>query len=423
MRMSYIITSVLLAVLFTSAAAPDEPRFPSAHDDPPPGWEGPVFVLSQDYPTDAPAPQDYPWEEIDFRTAPDDYIRAALEYAYEGNIDADWAPEDNAVRPWYHAPWMHWGRGGREFIHGMTRERDSRPGELHEDQTDRFQNWAVSIYNAPGGHILGEVWKGETPDPSAALFPNGTVSIKLLFTQADPAQVPYLTGAHEWEAHIHTSLTGSSRSVQTMRLLQIDIAVRDERANDTTGWVFGTFVHNAEAEGDTPWERMVPVGLMWGNDPGVTPAMVAAGTILQESWINEDVGTPQHLGWAGRLNGPVDNPMSSCLSCHATAQHEARSGMVPPFNATDMTRLRWFRNVGPATPFDEGEVSLGYSLQLAMGIQNFEEWQETVNSLRPPSFLRMTSKKPGMIYRVSRDEDEIISSQDPRPRIPGAEQE
>ena len=27
-----------------------------------------------------------------------------------------------------------------------------------------------------------------------------------------------------------------------------------------------------------------------------------------------------HLGWLGRVNGPVDNPASSCLSCHGTAQ-------------------------------------------------------------------------------------------------------
>jgi hypothetical protein len=418
MRLSSIrIFAGLVSCLSAAALGQDEPRFPSAHDDPPAGWTGPVFVLRQDYPTESPAAEEYPWEEIDFRTAPESYIRAVLQYAYEGNIDAEWAPEDNMERNWYHAPWMHWGRNGREFIHGLTRERDSRPGELHEDQTDRFQNWAVSIYNAPGGFVIGEVWKGETPDPSAAQFPNGTVSIKLLFTQADPAQVPYLTGSKEWQAHIHTSLTGSTRSVQTLRLLQIDVGVRDDRADDAAGWIFGTFVHNSDAEGATPWERMVPVGIMWGNDPGVTAAMVAAGTELEETWINEDVGTPQHLGWAGRLNGPVDNPASSCLSCHSTAQYEATSSMVPGFSASDMERLRWFRNIGPEEPFDTGQISLGYSLQLAMGIQNFEEWQETVESFQPPSFLRMAAKKPRAIYRVARDEDLIISSQDRRPKL------
>jgi hypothetical protein len=38
----------------------------------------------------------------------------------------------------------------------------------------------------------------------------------------------------------------------------------------------------------------------------------------------------QHLGWLGRLNGPVDNPQSACLSCHGTAQSPVVSPMVPP---------------------------------------------------------------------------------------------
>ena len=50
----------------------------------------------------------------------------------------------------------------------------------------------------------------------------------------------------------------------------------------TSGATFGTFIYNGNAPGATPYERMVPVGLMWGNDPGVTPTMVMAGTALQE---------------------------------------------------------------------------------------------------------------------------------------------
>ena len=33
--------------------------------------------------------------------------------------------------------------------------------------------------------------------------------------------------------------------------------------------------------------------------------------------------------------------------------------------------MRWFRNIKAAQPFDAGARSLDYSLQLAMGIQNF----------------------------------------------------
>ena len=38
-----------------------------------------------------------------------------------------------------------------EFIHGMTKERPSRPGELSPAQTAGHDNWAVGFYNARGG--------------------------------------------------------------------------------------------------------------------------------------------------------------------------------------------------------------------------------------------------------------------------------
>ncbi len=88
------------------------------------------------------------------------------------------------------------------------------------------------------------------------------------------------------------------------------------------GWVFGTYVYNGNAPGHTVWEKMVPVGLMWGNDPAVTETDVMNGTRhLSETWLNPDArSVMQHYGWAGRLNGSVDNKNSSCLPCHSTAQ-------------------------------------------------------------------------------------------------------
>src|ERR1039457_1147220 len=89
---------------------------------------------------------------------------------------------------------------------------------------------------------------------------------------------------------------------------------------------------------------------------------------------------PMHLGWGLRLNGPVDNTLSSCQSCHATAQFP----QITPILATmasnadgknltpkDPEWMRWFRNVPCATPFDEQATSMDYSLQLAASVQNF----------------------------------------------------
>lgn len=38
--------------------------FPDLEYSPPDGWTGPVFTLSQDYPVDLPAAEDYPWQVI-----------------------------------------------------------------------------------------------------------------------------------------------------------------------------------------------------------------------------------------------------------------------------------------------------------------------------------------------------------------------
>src|SRR5262245_9713911 len=129
----------LLGATFLVLVMPDTVRagaFPDSHDPVPPDWRGAVFRLSQQFPqTDpskaTPAPT-YPWQQIDFRTKPAEYIKAVYDYVLEGNREVDWAVQDNAVRRWYHAPWMHYGDKGREFVRGLTRERSTpapRQGE------------------------------------------------------------------------------------------------------------------------------------------------------------------------------------------------------------------------------------------------------------------------------------------------------
>ena len=87
---------------------------------------------------------------------------------------------------------------------------------------------------------------------------------------------------------------------------------------------------------------------------------------------------PTHLGWNGRLNGPVDNPMSSCISCHMTAEYPQVSQMNPTFDPSlnakpgDAVWMRWFSNLNGGTPFDATDPvdpsrkpgSTDFSLQL-----------------------------------------------------------
>lgn len=371
-RIRFLAASAALALALASAPVRAQ-TFPSTDDALPPGWTGPVFALSQDYPPVAPTPpaQPLPWMAIDFRTSPVTYARSVLRYAMQGNVAVEWRGQDNAVRTWYHAPWMHRGPRGREPVHGLTRERDAGPGDLHPNQTSTFQNWAVSLYNAPGGFTIGQVWADpDAPDPTKARFPEGTVAIKLLFTLATTDEVPTLAGAPEWEAFV-----GTPQQIRTMRLLQVDLAVRDDRADDTTGWVFGTFVYDPDARGTAgmrPWDKLTPVGIMWGNDPDLLGTTLP----LQESRINaRGRALVTHLGWEGRLNGPVDNPISSCLSCHGAAQ-DPIAGTLP--RTTSQTSLqRFFRNIPAGTAFnadrDDDHVSTDYSLQLAMGMRNQRE--------------------------------------------------
>jgi hypothetical protein len=426
MKPNVFVCALTLLMVSSSVVAAN---FPDAHEKPPAGWTGPVFKLSQNYPATKPAAETMPWKALDFQTQPEAYIMAVYHYALEGNLATDWRGYDNPTRTWYHAPWMQYGPNGREFIRGMTRERNSRPKELAPTQPCYWQNWAVGFYNPPGGYVIGQVWKDpKHPDASKSRFPDGTVSIKLLFTAAPESQVPYLKNDFKWQGNLDP-LTGKCTStdpagVRTpadVRLLQIDIAVRDSRADADTGWIMGTFVYDGNSSGATPWERMIPVGVMWGNDPTLTPAAHAGGQRVKESWINPNLKIPQHLGWNGRLNGPVDNPLSACLSCHGTGQAPVVSPMLPPSGSTDDQKMRWFRNVKSGEAFDAGDskkpISTDYSLQISDGIQNFQaSGGEIKVAVMNGDVIEMMNG--ARVFPVSRDEGPEVAA--PPAAVPAA---
>jgi hypothetical protein len=367
--------------------------FPDVGYNPPANWNEAKFVLSQDYPQQQLGVEDYPWKKIDFRTSPREYMMAVLNYCYEGSLENNFVVQNNPSRKWFHAPWLHWGNNGREFVHGLTRERSSRPFELSPAQSQQYRNYAVGFYNDVGGFTLGQVWANpDRPNLDKAKFPEGTVSYKLLFTTAPVSIVPYLDGSPEWVADIDRSENVDTIQSTKVRLLQIDIAVRDGRS-EASGWVFGTFQYDSSIQADSPWKRVRPLTLVWGNDPGLTQSMYDAGQRPKETWIDSDapvvkyrsnppagINPPKTLGWAGRGNGPVDNPVSSCLSCHSTAQIPALSPMIPPNNLGEDLKLRWFRNLAMSEAFDSSAKTLDFSLQLGVGIQNLQEFQKFVEN-------------------------------------------
>ncbi|MER9482973.1 hypothetical protein NKI74_26945 [Mesorhizobium sp. M0494] len=328
------------------------------------------------------------WKQIDPMQEPARYAKALLEYGIKDNQGVDWRIEDNKASTWCHAPWF---QDLRERLRGMTLERGSRPFELHARQQAFSQNWAIGFYNDVACRRLALVWKDPaSPKTKDFAFPDGSYAIKLLFTAAAPSEVPYLAGSLEWDAAI-----GEKGEVTRMRLLQVDVAVKDNRLNGVSGWFFGTFMYDAGTPGNTPYERLTPVGVTWGNDPTLTAFQYEQrGKAVRESWVNPAVAEkffalPRHtLGLFGRLNGPVDNPKSSCIACHGQALDwgraitrgslaEVSAGLLmpgPPQDPYDDGVVgRYFLNLGTAS-FVNGTQPLDYSLQVALGIKNFRAW-------------------------------------------------
>lgn len=346
------------------------------------------FQVHYDFPQTLPEASGLPWQAVDPLTDPAGYMRAILRYATKNNArdDIDWRIEDNKVESWCDAPWFHMLR---EPLHGMTSERWSRPKELHELQKGWARNWAVGIYNDVACYGFGQIWKDPTfPKTRGFSFPDGALAVKMLFTNATPSQVPYLTGSKEW-----TVAANDDGSTITMRLLQLDISVKDKRSPN--GWFFGTFMYDATQPANTVWDRLVPVGLIWGSDPDLTAtSYLDKAAVPRESWVNPAIASRffslprQHMGLFGRANGPVDNPKSACITCHQRALDWGRAVLsgspedkeaaallpdVPADPFDEKAGRLYFRNIGSNSPV-AGTQSLDYTLQVSKGIAAFRSW-------------------------------------------------
>jgi hypothetical protein len=370
---------------------------------PPSRWSGPVFQLSDAFPAkpvDEKSAQ--PWRRATFdamfdsTTAPATKTKLAYEYIWEvmryiqagnissGDVNTDWTLCDNPVRSWYHMPFQTYdAMSGREFVHGLTREapvsfnvRD--PKHPNASLTLATTMWAVGFYNPTAAYTLGTVWHrdGAVSVPTQGLnFEEGAVIGKLLFNTATAEQLPVLENMPTWTANVSdpsfcsckASADGSKCSMREesqqcarstsmwgpVRLLQFDIAVKDSRAKGTA-WVFGTFVADGQrkAKEKNPWNRIAPLGLMWGNDTppfgqhaasyppnprvnGFKEQVIFWDTVDTLNAFGGDVIAQRlgHLGCNSRLNGPADNANSSCMSCHMTASVPDQNLATPPIVA------------------------------------------------------------------------------------------
>jgi hypothetical protein len=399
----------------------------------PSDFTGSRFRLSQTWPKSQPK-EPTPWAQFDFRdpSQAGKYGLAVRDYAYDGMLDAGWRPELNTTRQWFHVPWMTTGRHPREASYGMTDERVVFGPELGVVDGGSIRNYAVGYYNAVAGYALGQMWGSGQPSLAAPVFPEGSAVVKILFSAAAPSDFAIpdpLQGAPGLPI-IVTPRTGAP-VVQSVRLLQLDFAVRDHRAG-VQQWVFGTFAFDRSSTEADPWRRMALVGLMWGNDPNLTPAAYDGGARPVEGWVNPAAPSyaRQHLGWEGRVNGPVDNPVSACLSCHGTAQFPSVAPLVwqtRGLNCSDPQKLAWFRDLPGNVPFgtidfDGGscgleapqpeDVALDFSLQNTVALGNAADRAQFNPCLGAPTLV--ASAKTSATFSIQAQSVSVASKKGPK---------
>jgi hypothetical protein len=424
-----------LAAVGSSALAADPFASNNGLYPPASAWQGPFRSLSYNYPSG----EDNGWR----RVAPREPLSIANAEAYVNTLKTYLAPSmrgmietpndwDPAKNRWFDMPWMGPGQStgtgidpmsGREAIlgafSGQTLLQETFAGS---GLTVDMQNHTVIYYDSMAAEMLGRLWANPfSPDRSGVSFPEGAMVVKAAGVTPTPEQWPILEGSTVWKVfrpavegtrgptHDPKSDAGKAR-VLDLRVLQFDIIVKDSLASPQTGWVFTTFVYDKDAPGGGTWDKLVPLGAMWGNDPkfanepgGTDPN----GGPLQETWINP--AAPQYakatLGWGGRLSGPIDvaerhnvlltngqnvpvQRASSCLSCHGTAQFPFVANLYPSPNKTfppegqtfpmyvpgsDMW-ARWFQNRAGSVPQNpnKGAVALDYDMLIMFALSAFD---------------------------------------------------
>lgn len=280
--------------------------------------------------------------------------------------------------------------------------------------TKAVQNHAVIYYNLPAAAMLGRVWADlYAPNLRAVDFPEGSVVVKVEAVTNTPEDWPVLDNSSTWHVFRPTTddqMKGGTLTphVLPVRPLQMAVRVKDSVASPLTGWVFAVFVYDRDAPGQTPWDRFVPLGLQWGNDPdaGIPKGDLFGLARIEQSWINPKAPAFTHrtFGWGGRLSGPMDVSSrhnvilpdgtryvndqhlaaSSCQSCHGAAEFPRTVNLYPSpnrgfprddtpfllFEPGSPEWMRWFQNRPGDQPMTKGGgiTALDYDMALMFAI-------------------------------------------------------
>jgi hypothetical protein len=345
------------------------------------------------------------------------------------NDPLNWSPTRVG---WYDMPWMAQGsklpdgrtdpNSGREALMGSHTGQILEPSTFPSlPPTVKFQNHAVIYYNDVAGTMLGRLWKDPyDPDLRDPQFPQGSIVVKVEAATLTPAQWPAVAGSTRYWVYRPTvsviedpKITYKTPSIVPVYFSQLAVAIKDSVASPETGWVYLGFAYDANAKGATVWDKAVPVGAMWGNDPQFagTPSGKNPNGPLLQTWVNPQAPAfaRDTLGWGGRLAGPMDvatrhnvlTPSgrryqgnttlaaSACLSCHAAAQFPFTENLYPspnkvfpedgqPFLLYDPGSPEWARwfQTRPGTqplsgPGRAGIVALDYDMLLTFALGTF----------------------------------------------------
>lgn len=290
------------------------------------------------------------------------------------NDPGNWDPK---YAKWYDMVWSGEGSprpdddktdptSGREALMnsytGQIMPADTFSGQYEPGM--EVQNHAVIYYNPTAAYKLGQVWADlYSPDINGFEFPEGSIVVKAEAIPLSADEWPILTGSSTWnvfrpsiQQQIDNPDGPLKAEVVEAHPLQLSIKIKDSIASPETGWVFFGMVYDRYASGETVWDKFVPVGAMWGNDPEYArdPYGLPAGATLKETWINPNAPAfiQDTVGWGGRLAGPMDvatrhnviTPSgvryqgathlraSSCLSCHGATEFPFTANLYPSPN-------------------------------------------------------------------------------------------
>ncbi|WP_367867661.1 hypothetical protein [Pedobacter sp. WC2423] len=377
-------------------------------------YNNPLFVLSHDYPTTVKPIVNPSWQQA-LKGQP---ISEANVFAYMDSLKSYVAPNiipfftDNkkwtsAKYGWFNEPWLGIDR---EAILGAYLG-NGNPKNMFSTLKEDESGYALVLYDATAAYTVGQIW-GKTGQKvnllnDAAQFKEGSVIVKFAFSNINYPQWSVMKDAQTFSVYDTIPTSENPKKGYQMRkvsFFQMDVIVKDSKTSPKTGWVYSTFVYDKDAKGSF-WEKMVPLGAMWGDDPNVNSPVAPPYPKLAETIINPKAPfySKETLGWGGRLSGPNDGavaqkavdlttgkvyknlPLSSCMSCHSPAQDTFVSFVLPgPFpKSTDTATYvytpgsakwkLWFRNNAGNVPFDKGQVAMDYDMVMAMkAVGNYE---------------------------------------------------